>query len=413
MAPKSRSVIRLRGIALVLATLCAHAACDGARANDAEHAQNANDAMNAQTAASAPSIPADAPAGFAAVLRMAGDSGGVRVALDSLTALVARDRALGPQGHHLAHELGRFAQAERGDLSVLEECTPVFQSGCYHGALEGYFLEGARVDSASVRAVCPQRPRPGQPGYAVLECWHGLGHGLMVQAAGDVRQALPLCDALESAGWRRECQDGVFMERTLRAMAPAVSVAHGAAGGHASGGHAHGGGAAASAEPLSNEQLARQCDGVDARYQPSCWLYQPSPLVRIHGLDAAAVLRACDRAPAGAVDDCYRGFGKVYMGASSQDMRGTVRACGRGDGAHATDCLLGGVEFLTDLEWTAEPGIAFCARVPADAKAACYGLVGARLALIHPTAEGAASACARVERGMTPACLAGVRRGGS
>ncbi|HYR07606.1 MAG TPA: hypothetical protein VEQ60_07550 [Longimicrobium sp.] len=374
--------------ALALTALCGLAACDRGGAAPAEAAE----------AAAADRV-------IASVLPLTRDSGGVRVAMDSLQALVARDDGLRKRGHHLAHSLGRLAVAERRSLSVLGECTPVFQSGCFHGAMEGFFLNGGTAGPASVHGICPQRPGPGQPGYEVLECWHGLGHGLMVQSRGDIRQALPLCDALQSPAWRRECQDGVFMERAVRAAAPAPAAA---ADGDAHGAH---GDPAPSAAPLSTAQLQQLCSGVDVRYQPSCWLYQPAILVGVHGLDPGPVLRACDGAPAAAVRECYRGYGKTFLAARSGDTRGMIRACRGGDRARATDCLLGGVEYFTDLAWTAEPGIAFCRQLSTDAKPACYEMIGARLALIHPDPQPAAAACRTVERGLVEACLAGLRRG--
>jgi hypothetical protein len=376
-----------RRAALVLTALCGLAACDGGGPAPAEAAHGSG-----------------ADPVIASILPLTRDSGGVRVALDSLQARVARDAGLRSRGHHLAHSLGRLAAAERGNLSVLGECTPVFQSGCFHGALEGFFLNGGTADAASVHEICPERPAPGQPGYEVLECWHGLGHGLMVQARGDIRQALPLCDAAEAPSWRRECQDGVFMEQAVRAAAPASAPA---ADGQAHGAH---GAPAAPAAPLSATQLQRLCGGVDARYQRSCWLYQPAILIAIHGPDPGPVLRACDGAPAAAVGDCYRGYGKAFLAARSGDTRAMIRACRGGDRARATDCLLGGVEYFTDLAWTAEPGIAFCGRIPRDAKPACYEMIGARLALIHPDPAPAAAVCRGVERGMVDACLTGVRR---
>ena len=41
----------------------------------------------------------------------------------------------------IAHALGRYAiAANRNDPSVLSQCRPTFQAGCYHGVLEGYML---------------------------------------------------------------------------------------------------------------------------------------------------------------------------------------------------------------------------------------------------------------------------------
>lgn len=377
----------------------------------------------------------------ASVFLLARD-GSVRTALDSLERLAAQDGELRGQGHPLAHALGRYAMAHRKDLAVLGECTPSFQSGCFHGALEGYFLQGGKIDQASADRICASRAAQGMRGFELLECWHGLGHGLMVHYAGDFRQALPVCDALKTAQARRECYDGIFMERAIRAVGTtSVNVgdgpgmgghAHGgeaaagggheghgaggnAAGSQASGGHgAHGAApapAAASASAAgtaaSRAEREQLCSGLDARHAPSCWAYQPIVLFTLHGLSATAVLRACDGAPAVAVGDCYQGFGKQFLGALGGNAGEMIAGCQQGNRAHATACMLGGVEYFTDLDWTIEPGVAFCRQVPGDANPRCYEMIGARLALAHPAAEPIRAACGQVESAFVGRCLAG------
>jgi hypothetical protein len=340
---------------------------------------------------------------------------GIREGLDSLGALAARDPRADGRGHELAHALGRFAAASRGDISILGSCTPVFQSGCYHGALEGLFLSGATVNRRTVGRICTEGE--GRPGYERLECWHGLGHGLMVRFDGDHRQALPLCDALRSPRGRRECQDGVYMERAIRAIDASSTDAEPAASGHAGhGGGAHGehGGQADSAAPrggrLSDTELQRLCAAEDAPHQPSCWAYQPIALLTIHRDKPAPVLAACDAAPAAAVRDCYQGFGKQYLGAMGGDVEAMIPACRAGNPAYATDCLMGGVEYFTDIDWSIEPGIDFCSQVPAEAKGRCYTMIGERLALAHPARGAAEASCRRVEAPYVAACLVGARR---
>ncbi|HVH13873.1 MAG TPA: hypothetical protein VM759_12515, partial [Longimicrobium sp.] len=137
---------------------------------------------------------------------------GLNAALDSLGSLAERDNTVRAQGHPLAHALGRYAMARGRDVAVLAECTPAFQSGCFHGVLEGYFLQGGTIDTATAGRICASRQARGVRGFELLECWHGLGHGLMVHGGGDFRQALPICDVLQPAQARRECLDGVFME---------------------------------------------------------------------------------------------------------------------------------------------------------------------------------------------------------
>ncbi|HEU0302014.1 MAG TPA: hypothetical protein VFR37_21340 [Longimicrobium sp.] len=391
----------------VLPMLVLAAACNRGAPAPATPASQAPPARAAQTTDTLPISGAD-PAVRAAFL--AARDQGVRAGLDTLTALVARDETLDERGHELAHALGRFAMGQRRDLSVLRECTPVFQSGCFHGALEGFFLHGGTVDRASVGGVCGERAEPGRPGYERLECWHGLGHGLMVRFGGDIGRVLPLCDVLRTPRAMRECQDGAFMERALRAVGvESVNVGEGPAMGHpgGEGGHeTHGGGASSSAAPLSSEELRRLCGGIDARHQPSCWAYQPIALLMIHGMAPAAVLDACDGAPAAAVADCYQGFGKQYLGAVDGDAGEMIDACRQGDPAYVADCLMGGVEYFTDLEWTMEPGIAFCRQVPRGAKSRCYRMIGERIALLHPAVDARASACRAVEPPYIDACIA-------
>lgn len=367
--------------------------------------------------------------------------GSVGAALDSLERLAERDGELRAQGHPLAHALGRYAMARRGDLAVLGECTPSFQSGCFHGALEGYFLQGGTIDRASAGRICASRAAQGTRGFELLECWHGLGHGLMVHYDGDFRRALPICDALDTPVARRECYDGIFMERAIRAIGtPSINVGDGPAmGGHAHGGQAaagggheghgagqatgegasagghegHGAAAPAPAATGSTGAVAsaaerqKLCEGVDARHAPSCWAYQPIVLFTLHGLSASAVLRACDAAPAVAVRDCYQGFGKQYLGALGGNAREMIAGCQAGNRAHATDCMLGGVEYFTDLDWSIEPGIAFCRQVPGGAKPRCYEMIGARLALAHPAPAPIRAACRQVETAFVGACMAG------
>jgi hypothetical protein len=240
-----------------------------------------------------------------------------------------------------------------------------------------------------------------------------------VRFEGDIGQALPLCDRLQTATAQRECRDGIFMERAIRAVGaqsinvgtgPAMGQGHGAhGGGHAHAGHGDAQAPSSSTQPLSQAELAGLCSTVDARYQPSCWAYQPVALFEIHGVNPVPVLRACDQAPPEAVRDCYQGFGKQYLGALNGDSPRMIAGCQQGNRAYAADCMLGGVEYFTDLEWSIEPGIAFCAQVPADAKSRCYALIGRRLALVHPERRDAEAACRRIEAGYVPACLAGTR----
>ncbi len=343
---------------------------------------------------------------------------GLRAALDTMEQIATRDPLMRAKGHQLAHGVGRYAMEKQKDLALIGECTPQFQSGCFHGVMEGYFLQGGTIDRASVASVCAER---GARGFERMECWHGLGHGLMVHHAGDFRQALALCDALEAAQPRRECHDGIFMERAIRAIgATPINAGDGPGIGHAHGADGHEGHAAASrsAQPqggigritakLAGErERAQLCSGLNEGHQPSCWAYQALVLLWKHWLNPPTALRGCDAAPAGAVASCYQGFGKQMGGMTTGDVPKMIAACGQGNPAHVTDCVLGGVEYFTDLDWNIEPGIAFCRQAPDGSKPRCYEMIGARLTLAHTDPEPVRAACRQVEPAHVRACLAG------
>lgn len=347
---------------------------------------------------------------------------GPRAALDSLERLAAQDQWVRAKGHQLAHAIGRYAMEQRKDLAVLAGCTPRFQSGCFHGVLEGYFLQGGTIDRASVANVCA-----GQQvvrGFERMECWHGLGHGLMVHHAGNFRQALDVCDGLQTDQPQRECQDGIFMERAIRAIgAESINVGDGPGIGHVHGAEGHADHATArSVSTAENKQdgagrlmakVAERrereglCSGVDAGHQRSCWAYQSMVLMSLNWPNYHHALAGCDRAPAEAVRDCYQGFGKQMLGVTFGDVPKMMEACRQGDPARVTDCLMGGVEYFTDLDWRIEPGIDFCRQVPGEAKPRCYEMIGARLTLAYTDPEPVRAACRQVEPAYVRACLAG------
>lgn len=343
---------------------------------------------------------------------------GPRAALDSLERLAAGDPWVRAKGHQLAHSIGRYAMEKRKDLALLRECTPRFQSGCFHGVLEGYFLQGGTIDRASVANVCAG---PVGRGFERMECWHGLGHGLMVHHAGDFRRALDVCDGLQADQPRRECQDGIFMERAIRAIgAESINVGDGPGIGHAHGAEGHAGhamrGLSADKQDAATRVMAKVaarrereqlCSGLNAGHQPSCWAYQSMVLMSLNWPHYPRALAGCDAAPAQAVDDCYQGFGKQMLGVSSGDVPRMLEACRRGDPARLTDCLMGGVEYFTDLDWRIEPGIDFCRQVPGEAKQRCYEMIGARLTLAHNDPQPVRAACRQVEPAWVRACLAG------
>jgi len=341
---------------------------------------------------------------IAAVFLTARDLG-VGPALDSLQVLTAHDAELGGQGHALAHALGRYAIAQhKNDLSVIAECSPIFEAGCYHGVLEGFLASQKSIDSTTIASVCSAVERSTFSRQPTLECSHGLGHGLLERFGYDLPRALATCDYLTAEDARGECHDGVFMENVVHGLGDSMI----AVGDDALAAHRHMmqmEGARGHREYFRKQDLAFPCDSVAAPYQSSCWSYQPLVVIQLSGVNFQKTLHMCDKAADASATTCYRGFGKQSTGWYSDRAADIVKTCETATSPHVGDCIAGAVEAYVDYAWTPDRAIEFCRAVPSDAKSGCYGEVGARMGLIRADSASLNADCRRAESPYVPACL--------
>ena len=340
--------------------------------------------------------------------------GGIGAGLDTLQAIAARDSNVYAQGHALAHGIGRFVMARnRADPSVLAQCRPVFEAGCYHGVLEGYLASMKTVDAARLTSMCAALLRPSESRLPAHECSHGLGHGLVERLSYDFRAVLGSCDTFADEALRGECHDGAFMQNAVRGLGLGSDSTSAAAPAE----HQHGtiapadGHAARAMGPFRASNIAFPCDSIASPYQPSCWAYQPLAVVQLLQADFEKTLRACDLAPAPAARArCFAGIGKQSTGWFFEDVLRVIDLCSRAGSGNVENCLEGAVETLIDANWTAGAALAFCRNVPVTAKPSCYRMIGERMRLVRATQEGVRADCERAEPMFVEACLEGSRR---
>jgi hypothetical protein len=312
--------------------------------------------------------------------------GGPGLALEHLAQLAARDSGISEFGHVYAHEIGRYALARRGwDPAVYAECTPRFESGCYHGVVEAY-VGHAPLDSTVLRRLCERIVGQMTPEVARRECAHGLGHGLWFRLRGRHREALTYCDHLMAAVSQEECRDGVFMQRAGTATA-----------------HAH--------HSTGSAPVSLRCSEEPAPYRHACWHYQGSVFLTAAGGVTSSALSECDSAGdyAGV---CYWGMGKTLAdrvrgaGGTNQQI---IDLCSRGKAAMLGACLAGAVENLVDENWTTGGAETLCRDSPTVAKASCYTKLGERIGILYPSRSERIRACAAMEPAYRTACEEGAR----
>lgn len=346
---------------------------------------------------------------------------GVARAMAVLDAAVARSPRLTPQAHGIAHGLGIAAYRSPETVAATFASCPNTQiAGCYHGVIQGYFLDVARrtgeVPAANLNALCEPH-RASAPLY--FECTHGMGHGLMAAYGHRLPDALARCDLVEDPMARDSCWGGAFMENIVGAMHPGhTAEAHAAAITHGATDHAemdhgamdHGAmGHAAPAKPwrpLDYGDVLYPCTAVDAKYHRACYTLQTAAILAMNGGRIGHAARACNRAPREMVPVCHAGLGRDVSAYARRDPRRAARLCARAR-AGETDCLRGAAWALYDAASRPADALALCRAARRDEqKTACYEAVARRVRIGNPEPSVLAAVCADAEPAYVAACRA-------
>ena len=113
------------------------------------------------------------------------------------------------EGHNLAHVVGRTTAEYFGSNgSAFIKCSTILAYGCHHGFFEVGLAISEGDPAEAVLQICESMQ--DKPALGKTSCYHGAGHGIMMNASHDLDVALVVCDQLPND--RDTCYDGVFME---------------------------------------------------------------------------------------------------------------------------------------------------------------------------------------------------------
>jgi hypothetical protein len=365
---------------------------------------------------------------------------GVDRTMAALLIVADKDGDIGRDGHVYAHGIGIAAYTSPETVSdAFGRCTTDFQSGCYHGVIQGYFADdaggnGGGVTAEKLNALCAPY-RFADKRWLDFQCAHGAGHGLMAVNAHHLLKALDACDLLTDQFEKQGCWGGAFMENVVNATNPhhtAVTQTgahehggghHGEAGKaeaghgeHAAAGHdEHAGhGRAAAAEPfraLDKDEPLYPCNVVKAHHQKQCYLMQTSAILFHSNGDFADASRQCQRAPEDMRQTCFQSLGRDANSWARGSHARAVRYCGTAPEEAQAFCIVGVVKNIVDVTAVAADGFEFCKQVPGHTKPACYRAVGQQIALLRHTPAARERECAAAESGYLTECRFGAGLG--
>ncbi len=147
---------------------------------------------------------------------------GVSRALAIIHEEVVRDERFAGTCHDVMHLIGHVAAHEWESLdSAYAHGDYDCQNGYFHGVVEETVRTlNDELTPEGISGFCEGVPDPASstPGFARLNCVHGLGHALVYRASGDLGLALSSCSLMNVDEERVECVAGAFMEASIERL---------------------------------------------------------------------------------------------------------------------------------------------------------------------------------------------------
>ena len=347
-------------------------------------------------------------------LRSVLEAAGIARAMAALDRIVERDTTLLPEAHGLAHGLG--IAAYRSPETVAEtfaQCPDTQIAGCFHGVIQGYFLDvqrrEGRLSAEALNALCEPHRARGNTMFG--ECAHGMGHGIMAVVDYRLPDALAACDSVRDPYARLGCQGGAFMENIVAATHPEHTAhSHAALGGGEHGGHeGHADHAAADTarrawKAVDPADPLYPCNAVAHQYRYACYGIQTSAILFFNGGDFPATAQACEGAGNTLVEVCWRSLGRDITAYARRDPARSAQMCATAGPAAEPHCISGAATALVDVESNPDDGLALCRIVSRpESKTECYQAVG-RLVGFTREPPRREEVCATVEADHVETC---------
>ena len=266
--------------------------------------------------------------------------------------------------HQLAHLVGEATARQFGaNKQAFGLCPNTFNYGCVHGFFI-YVLGRSPTPSKAATTICDSG---GQgPLVPIFNCWHGVGHGVMMARGNDLQASLDVCDSLGSPSAADGCWQGVFMENVNAVFRDQARP-----------------GVFSRAQPL------RPCSRMLEAYKQECFINQAAWLTHLAGDDIAKASRYCFAAGK-YVSACAQSIGLMVTNPSWQlPLFGPRKGrsfeqvawelCSRFPARLQRDCVLGGVDNLANFDQLEiKRSDAFCAFTGRLQKT-CYREIGVNL----------------------------------
>jgi mono/diheme cytochrome c family protein len=273
--------------------------------------------------------------------------------------------------HQISHWVGHAGLAYyKNDAGVaLSHGSMTCNSGYYHGVMQLAFAGLPRPAVFEKAKKLCQNPVLHANEFLLYQCFHGLGHGLMIYSGDDLPWSLKTCHRLPDYTNGDSCTGGVFMLKASNPIYPCNIVSQ-----------------------------------VDKSY---CYLIVTARILDVDHYNWSKTAWWCRRSNKGWVATCFESYGRDASGFTTYHAPRTVRIC-RLAGRNMGDCMDGASWDYANNYAAGPQSVAICNASPGRFKERCYEGLGTVVGSIDVTAAQRRAGCrSLVERRWLEACLLG------
>jgi plastocyanin len=296
--------------------------------------------------------------------------------------------------HQLSHEIGREAARVYGVNSKSFLLCPMsaFNGGCQHGFFE-YVLGRTGTATEAANLICSSLGEDYSAKFKFY-CYHGVGHGIMMQQAYDLDAALKICDSFEKLYTQDGCWQGVFMENTNSVMT----------------------GYADREDVFSAEDPLAPCNKIDDKYRHECYINHAGYLMMFFNNSIEDAAKSCLKA-GNWTSSCMQTLGLMVSNSSWQfslhpnakdlgEAKTAWELCELFPEGNVHDCVRGAIDNINNFdEFDITRANTFCSLIDTPFQEKCWLAIGGNLMSNATDADQVISACQKLNTEGQKLCL--------
>jgi hypothetical protein len=201
------------------------------------------------------------------------------------------------------------------------------------------------------------------------QCFHGLGHGLMITTGYGLPLSLDACERIATYLDRTSCKSGVFMEN--------ITSSYGF-----------------TSRWLREDDPVYPCNAIEPDDKITCYGMVTSRIVRVVGLDWERTAEICAGVETRFVSTCFRSLGRDISGQTHRDPGEIVELCAvaRSYGAEG-DCIAAAAMDMTSNYTSGVEAAGLCEAAPVAVRGECYYGIGGVMGRFTNTASDREADC--------------------